>query len=486
LDVIELNAALKRGSALVIRGEVWRGKDIKEEVIPFAASLFSSTQHPFSIIFLSLPQSARLPSSIPFPNQSIQLLTAIMWSHLLFAAGVFAPALVQAQISLGSAATFGVLGATTVTNTGLTVITGDVGVSPGTAITGFPPGIASGTIYSAGPIAAAAQADALLAYNAASALTPTQDLTGQDLGGLTLGPGVYSFSSSAQLTGTLTLDAGGNANAQFVFQIVSTITTASASVVNLINGAQACNVIFRIGSSATLGTGTTFKGVILANTAITVTTGVTNTGSLVALNAAVTLDTNTIINCAPNGVTSSSTSAPVSTAIVTSSTINPSSTSIIVVTSSTTVVTSSGITTTPPSSSTVNPTSTTSGTPTGTSICIPPAQPFVGGIPPPRCGCNDVFSDWITNALKVYISPNTTECPSYRRENVDKACKDTCDFQWKTCRDVYAESRRGLENDSFQSASKKCKDQRDECRELNKDHANKNECPSFGVKFRRA
>jgi Ice-binding-like len=463
---------------LVIRTEVERYKEV---VVVFSSFLLLSTQYPFFTTFPNLPPSAHSsPSSTTFSHPPIRLLIAIMWSQLLLAAGVFAPALVQAQISLGSAAPFGVLGATTVTNTGLTVITGDVGVSPGTAVTGFPPGIASGTIYSAGPIAAAAQADALLAYNAASALTPTQDLTGQDLGGLTLAPGVYSFSSSAQLTGALTLDAGGNANAQFVFQIVSTITTASASTVNLINGAQACNVFWRIGSSATLGTGTTFKGVILANTAITVTTGVTNTGSLIALNAAVTLDSNTIIGCASGPVTISSTSTPVST------TIASSSSSIVVVTSTTMVVTSSGTTTTPPTSSTVSPTSSTSGTPTGTSICIPPPRPWVGGIGPPRCGCNDVFSDWVINALKVYISPNTTECPSYPRKKVEKACKDTCEFQYQKCRDVYAESQRGLENDSFETTHKKCKAQRDHCRDLNKVHPNQNECPNFGVKFRRA
>ena len=222
-----------------------------------------------------------------------------MWSQLLLACSLVAPALVGAQINIGTAARFGVLGATTVTNTGLTNIDGDVGVSPGTAITGFPPGKFTGRIQSANAVAATAQADALKAYNAAMALTPTQDLTGRGLGGLTLGPGVYKFSSSAQLTGTLTLDARRNARAQFIFQIGSTLTTASASNVRLINGARACQAIFAVGSSATLGTTTTFNGVILANTAITVTTNVSNNASLVALNAAVTLDTNTIKACNP-------------------------------------------------------------------------------------------------------------------------------------------------------------------------------------------
>ena len=223
-----------------------------------------------------------------------------MWSQLLLACSLVAPALISAQaVNLVPIGRFAVLGATTVTNTGLTGITGDVGVGPGTAITGFPPGKFTGRIQSANAVAANAQANALKAYNAAIALAPTRDLTGRDLGGLTLGPGVYKFSSSAQLTGTLTLDARRNANAQFIFQIGSTLTTASASVVRLINSAQPCKVIFAVGSSATLGTGTTSKGVILAKTAITVTTNVSNDGSLVALNAAVTLDTNKIRACTP-------------------------------------------------------------------------------------------------------------------------------------------------------------------------------------------
>ncbi len=200
--------------------------------------------------------------------------------------------------TLGTAASFSVLAATTVTNTGSTVITGDVGVSPGTSITGFPPGIVNSpsTIYSAGAVPANAETDALTAYNFAVAQPTTTDLTGQDLGGKTLTPGVYFFSSSAQLTGTLTLDAQGDPNAFFFFQIGSTLTTASSSKVLYINGLQPCNVVWAVGSSATLGTSTTFAGTILAVASITATTGVTVDGRLIALNAAVTLDTNTINN----------------------------------------------------------------------------------------------------------------------------------------------------------------------------------------------
>jgi len=206
-----------------------------------------------------------------------------------------APSL-SAVPSLGTASSFAVLGASTVTNTGLTLITGDVGVSPGTAITGFyPPGTATGTIYYGGPVAAQAQAEALLAYNDLTGLACDSNLTGQDLGTLTLAPGVYCFNSSAQLTGTLNLVGSG----PWIFQIGSTLTTASNSSV-LVNGAPDCNgtdVYWLIGSSATLGTATQFVGTIIAWTSITVTTNVNVSGSVIALNGAVTLDTNTIGVC---------------------------------------------------------------------------------------------------------------------------------------------------------------------------------------------
>jgi len=206
------------------------------------------------------------------------------------ATGLTFPSLIRAQaIHLGTASTFGVLGASTVTSTGLTTIKGNLGLYPGTSITGFPPGIVSGTVYAADAVAAKAQADALNAYKTAAALAHTRDLTGLNLGGLTLTSGVYFFSSSAQLTGTLTLDAQGDPNAQFIFQIGSTLTTASASAVVLKNGAKNCSVIWQVGSSATLGTTTQFRGNILALASITANSAVTASGSLIALNAAVTL-----------------------------------------------------------------------------------------------------------------------------------------------------------------------------------------------------
>jgi len=213
---------------------------------------------------------------------------------LLGALALASSARAQAPVFLGAADDFGVLGASTVTNTGLTEVTGDVGVSPGTAVTGFPPGIVNGTIHSAGAVAAQAQSDLTAAYNDAESRACQVDLTGQDLGGMTLTDGVYCFSSSVGLTGTLTLDAQGDPNAVFIFQIGSTLTTASASSVNLINGAQSCMVVWQVGSSATLGTTTAFSGNVLALTSNTATTGVTVDGRLLAQNGAVTLDSNTV------------------------------------------------------------------------------------------------------------------------------------------------------------------------------------------------
>src|SRR5450759_1756589 len=172
-------------------------------------------------------------------------------------------------LALGTAANFAVLGSSTVTCTGVSTITGDVGVSPGSAVTGFPaPCTVFGAIHAADAVALQAHHDAALAYAALVAETCTTNLTGQDLGGLTLAPGVYCFNSSAELTGTLNLTGGG----PWIFQIGSTLTTASNASV-LVNGngsSQNCapgngpGVFWAVGSSATLGTGTQFQGVILA------------------------------------------------------------------------------------------------------------------------------------------------------------------------------------------------------------------------------
>jgi hypothetical protein len=206
-----------------------------------------------------------------------------------------------APVDLGTAASFAVLAGSTVTNTGPSVVNGDLGVSPGSAVTGFPPGTVNGTIHAGDAVAAQAQSDLTIAYNDAAGRPCDVNLTGQDLGGKTLTAGVYCFSTSAQLTGTVTLNAQGDPSAVFIFQIGSTLTTASASSVSLINGTDPCNVFWKVGSSATLGTDTTFIGNILALTSITLNTTATVSGRTLARNGAVTLDSNTITRatCTP-------------------------------------------------------------------------------------------------------------------------------------------------------------------------------------------
>jgi hypothetical protein len=194
---------------------------------------------------------------------------------------------------LGTAESFAVLAGSTVTNTGPTTIAGDLGVSPGLAVTGFPPGVLlSGVVHAGDAAALQAQQDVTTSYIGLAGQACSSDLTGQDLGGLTLTPGVYCFSSSAQLTGALTLDAEGNPDSVFIFQIGSTLTTASNAEVLLINGAQSCNTYWQVGSSATLGTATDFVGNILALTSISLTTDAQVLGRALARNGAVTMDTN--------------------------------------------------------------------------------------------------------------------------------------------------------------------------------------------------
>jgi hypothetical protein len=197
------------------------------------------------------------------------------------------------QPRLGTALNFTVLAGSTITNTGPTVITGNLGLDPGKAskVTGFPPGRVTGVKHTADAVALQAKRDLVTAYTDAATAPTTSNLTGKNLGGKNLTPGVYTFSSSAQLTGSLTLSGNG----VFIFRIGSALTTASNSVVLLRNGAQACAVYWQVGSSATLGSGTQFQGNLMALTSITMVTGANILkGRALARNGALTLDTNRI------------------------------------------------------------------------------------------------------------------------------------------------------------------------------------------------
>jgi hypothetical protein len=199
-----------------------------------------------------------------------------------------------ASVPLGTADSFAVLAGTTVTNTGPSGIGGDLGVSPGAAVIGFPPGtVAAGTIHAADAVALQAEGDLATAYNDAAGRSSTATISA-DLAGRTLIPGVYTSASSLGLSGDLTLDARGDPNAVFVFQAGSTLTAGSASRVLLTGGAQACNVFWQVGSSATIGTSSAFTGNVLALTSISLKTGATLQGRALARNGAVALDTNTV------------------------------------------------------------------------------------------------------------------------------------------------------------------------------------------------
>jgi hypothetical protein len=254
--------------------------------------------------------------------------------------GVRSAGAADATVGLGTAAPFAVLAGSTVTNTGPSVISGDVGVSPGTAVTGFPPGtVNNGTIHQADAVALQAQNDATTAFNDAAGRASTGTISAPLGAGQVLVSGVYTGGALA-LNGALTLDAQGDPNAVFIFQAASTLVTASASSVILINGASPCNVFWEAGSSATLGTDSTFIGTILASTAITATTGATIEGRLLASTAAVTLDTNTITapicSAPPPTTTTTTTVAPTTTTTTTTAIAPPPTTTTVPVTPTTT------------------------------------------------------------------------------------------------------------------------------------------------------
>jgi hypothetical protein len=246
----------------------------------------------------SLAVRRRAPLGARVKTLAAATLLAGIASAALFAGGATAA---PATVGLGSAASFSVLGGSTITNTGPTTMFGDLGLSPGSSVTGAPHVLGATHVDDA--VAIAAKSSLTTAYNDAAS-RPTEGSAGTDLTGQTFTPGVRTASSSLLLSsGAVTLDAQGDPNAVFIFQIGTTLTTGSNTSVSLINGAQACNVFWQVGSSATLGTGTRFVGTVMAAATITANTAATIHGRLLAQTGAVNLDTNTITNsaCAAGG-----------------------------------------------------------------------------------------------------------------------------------------------------------------------------------------
>lgn len=262
-------------------------------------------------------------------RKSAVLIAFTMAAAVLLLAGNTANAAIVPTVPLGTSANYAVLAGSTVTNTGPSTLNGSLGLSPGTSVTGFPPGLVvpPGTQDIANAAAAQAQPDLTAAYVDAAGRSVTATTTA-DLGNLTLQGGVYAGPSKGalMLTGPLILDGAGDANSVFVFQTDSTLITASGSTVTVINGALCSNVFWQVGSSATLGSGSVFAGNILALTSITVGSGVTVHGRALARNGAVTLDTDTFTNtttCGTAAPVTTTTTAPAATATTVSGVVGP-------------------------------------------------------------------------------------------------------------------------------------------------------------------
>lgn len=262
-----------------------------------------------------------------------------------FLVGDAGAATTPATVNLNSSGAFAILAGSTITNTGSSVVAGDIGLSPGTSITGFPPGTQStGTTHVADATAVTAQSDLAAAFTDASTRTPAT-IEPSNFGGLTLGAGIYSVPSSLSITGTLTLNGANDASSVFIIQVPSTLTTATSSSVVLENGAQACNVFWAIGSSATLGTSSSMAGTIMALTSITLDTSAQVSGRVLARTGAVTLDSNSVT--VPACAQSSTPTTTTTVASTTTTTVAPTTTTTVPV-----VVTPP---TTPPSASSPAP-----------------------------------------------------------------------------------------------------------------------------------
>jgi len=333
---------------------------------------------------------------------------------------------------LGTATSFAVLGGSTVTNTGPTSVTGDLGVSPGNAVTGFPPGsVTGGTIHAGDATALQAQTDVTTAYNNLAGQACDTNLTGQDLGGLTLIPAAYCFDISAQLTGALTLDGQGDPDAVFVLQIGSTLTTATNASVLLINGASSCNVFWQVGSSATLGTNTAFAGSILALSSITLNTNASLLGRALARNGAVTMDTNNISAVCPLAPTATNTPVPpTNTATPTLNPLTPTATNTPVPPTNTATPTLNPLTPTA-TNTPVLPTSTATPTlnpltPTATNTpVLPTSTPTLINTQPPTATSTPTListqppTATVTPTPRVIIEPPTALDPSDEPQAVE-------------------------------------------------------------------
>jgi hypothetical protein len=260
-----------------------------------------------------------MPTTRPQPTPVFRRL--VIPVAVLVAALVLPPiGLAADPPDLGTAADYAIVANTTITNTGVSVIDGNLALV-GPSVTGLG-GVVTGRSDIGNAAASRAEADVLSAHQDATGSGPATDMSGVDLGGMTLSPGIYHFGSSAALHGTLTLDGGGASNATFIFQIGSTLTTGTGARVRLINGADGCAVFWAVGSSATIGTATSLQGNLMALVSITMTTGATigvgggrNGGRAFAQNGAITLDTNVII--APTGPCNAPAPTPKPTAVPT-------------------------------------------------------------------------------------------------------------------------------------------------------------------------
>jgi len=280
LTVTTLNFMLKQGTTPVAGTVLYNDQTLTASFIP-TVDLTPNTTYTATIT-----TGVQNIAGIPLASDDV-------WSFTT------SPAVGQVQVNLGTADNFAILAGSTITNTGLTIVNGDIGLNPGISVTGFPPGILNGTLHLSDPTVITAKLDLLTAFNDAAGRTGP-NLVSSELGGTTLTPGLYnSAAGTFAITGILTLDAQGTADAVFIFQAASTLVTAGNSSIVLINGAQAKNIFWQVGSSATLGIDSVIKGNIMAQASITVSSGVTIDGRALALTAAVTLDTNTITKPTP-------------------------------------------------------------------------------------------------------------------------------------------------------------------------------------------